>query len=279
MRTKIVFISAILIMAVCAVLVSGCSTTETSATPTPTAAPVSATEIKVFAAGALNDVFTNISNQYEAEHPGVTVMCDFDSSPNLQTQIEQGAEADVFASAAPSFMNNLKSEGYMNNSTIGNFVSNKVALIVPKDNKANITTLKDLARPGVRIAYGASSIPISTYASQVLSKMSNNTTYGADYQKNVMRNVISNETTVNFIVSKVALDEVDAGFVYVSDVPSEYKDKVTVITIPDQFQPTIVWPIGVLKASKSPSVAQDFINYVRSPKGNATMRAYGFVPV
>ncbi len=266
-------------MAIVIVLVSGCSTTETSTTPTPTAAPVSSTEIKVFAAGALNDVFTNISAQYEAEHPGVTITSDFDSSPNLETQIEQGAEADVFAAAAPSFMNNLKSEGYMNNSTIENFVSNKVAVIVPKNNKANITTLKDLATPGVHIIYGASSIPISNYATQVLNKMSNNSTYGADYKKNVMANVVSNETTVNFIVSKIALGEADAGFVYVSDVPSEYKDKVTVITIPDQFQPTIVWPIGVLKASRSQSVAQDFINYVRSPEGNATLLSYGFVPV
>jgi molybdate transport system substrate-binding protein len=158
-------------------------------------------------------------------------------------------------------------------------VSNKVAVIVPKDNKANITTLKDLASPGVRIAYGASSIPINNYATQALNKMSNDSTYGADYKKNVLANVVSNETTVNFIVSKVALGEVDAGFVYVSDVPSEYKDKVTVITIPDRFQPTILWPIGVLKTSKSPAVAQDFINYVRSPEGNATMLSYGFVPV
>jgi molybdate transport system substrate-binding protein len=268
----------VLIAMISAVLVAGC-TSGPSASPTPVATAVPRTDLTVFAAASLGGAFNETKAAYQAQHQDVNVIFNFDGSQNLRTQIEQGARADVFASASTSHMSTLKNESYMNNSTIGNFANNKLAVIVPKDNKANITSLSDLAKPGVKIVIGTKDVPVGGYALQIIDKMGNNSTYGQDYKTAVLNNIVSQETTVNYVVSKVALGEADAGFVYVSDVPAEYKDKVTSIPIPDSLNVIAVYPIGVLKDSKSPSAAQSFIDFVRSADGKAILAKYGFTPV
>lgn len=270
-------LTGILICAlIMAVLVAGCAASP-AASPTPTAVPK--TDLTVFAAASLSSAFNETKAAFEARQGGVNVVFNFDGSQNLRTQIEQGAEADVFASASTSHMNALKNGSFMNNSTIVNFANNKLAVIVPKDNPANITNLSDLAKPGVKIVIGTKDVPVGSYAVQIIEKMGNNSTYGKDYQSAVLANVVSRETTVNFVVSKVALGEADAGIVYVSDVPAEYKDKVASIPIPDSLNVVAVYPIGVLKESESPAAAQVFVDFVKSDEGKAILAKYGFVPV
>jgi molybdate transport system substrate-binding protein len=269
----------LLIALMLAVLVAGCTTGGPAATPTPSATAMPKTDLTVFAAASLTGVFTEMKGAYEAQHPDVNVVYNFDGTQNIRTQVEQGAYADVFASASASHMNALKNGGYMDNSTVVNFANNKLAVIVPKDNPGNVNSLADLANPGVKIVIGTKDVPVGAYTLQILDKMANDSAYGPGYRSKVMANVVSQETTVNYVVSKVALGEADAGFVYVSDVPQEYKDKVSVIAIPDSLNVIAIYPIGVLQESKYPAMAQGYIDFVKSPEGNAILEKYGFTPV
>lgn len=281
-RKSIAIISIILLVTLFAsVALSGCTTPSPAPGPTATPAPspVAKADLTVFAAASLKDAFGEAKAKFEVAHPDANVVFNFDGSQALRTQIEQGAAADVFASASASHMTALKNKSLMDNGTIVNFANNKLAVIVPKDNPAKIGSLSDLAKPGTKIVIGTKDVPVGGYTLQILDRMANNTTYGPDYRTKVLANVVSQETTVNYVVSKVALGEADAGFVYVSDVPAEYKDKVSVVTIPDSLNVIAVYPIGVVKAAKNPAKAQAFIDYVKSAEGKAILQKYGFMPI
>jgi molybdate transport system substrate-binding protein len=280
MDKNVKILSGILLMAlILAVLVSGCTSSSPSVTPTATPSPVVKTDLTVFAAASLSGAFNETKSAYELQHPDVNVVYDFDGTQNLRTQVEQGAYADVFASASSSHMNALRNESLMNNTTISNFANNKLAVIIPKDNPGKIYNLSDLANPGVKIVIGTKDVPVGGYTLQIWDKMANNSTYGTEYRTKVKANVVSQETTVNYVVSKVALGEADAGFVYVSDVPAEYKDKVSVIAIPDSMNVIAVYPIGVMQQSKHQDMAKSFVDFVKSADGKAILTKYGFTPV
>ncbi len=168
-------------------------------------------EITVFTAASLTGAFSEIGGIYENE-TNIHAVFNFDGSQALRTQIENGAYADVFASANKKQMNALKNSELMNNSSIVIFAKNKISLIVPKDSS-----------------------------------------YGQDYKTKVLPNVISQETTVNYVVTKVALGEADVGFAYVSDVTEELAGKVDKIEIPDEYNIIAEYPIGLLQESKYPT--------------------------
>jgi molybdate transport system substrate-binding protein len=111
----------------------------------------------------------------------------------------------------------------------------------------------------------------------MLSKASNNSTYGSGFNTSVLKNVVSEETNVNDVVAKVALGQADAGIVYKSDVPAAYQSKVTTITIPDSVNVLAKYPIGVVNTSSNAELAQSFINYVTSPAGQAILLKYDFI--
>lgn len=277
---KVLAIALVAIIILIAMIVAGCTSPTPAAGPaTPTPSPMPKSDLTVFAAASLTSAFNEIKPAFEAAQQGVNVVYNFDGSQALRTQIEQGAHADVFASASASHMNALKSAGLMNNSTVVTFTSNKLAVIVPKDNPGQINSLSDLSKPGTKIVIGTKDVPVGSYTLQILDKMANDTAYGPGYRTAVLANVVSQETTVNYVVSKVALGEADAGFVYVSDVPAEYRDKVTTIAIPDSLNVIAVYPIGVLKESQDPAFAQAFIDFVRSAAGKAILEKNGFSPV
>jgi len=259
----------ILLCAVVSVLVITCGCTM----PTQTA---QGKQLTVFAAASLTDAFTEIGQSYHSNHSDTNVSFNFDGSQILQTQIENGAYADVFASADMGHMNALKNEGYMNNSTVTLFAQNKLEVIVPKDNAAHIASMSDLAKPGLKIVIGTQSVPVGNYTLQVLDKMANGT-FGPDFKNKVLSNVVSREPNVNNVVTKVALGEADAGFVYQSDVPMKQQAQVDKIIIPDMYNVVAQYPIGVLKQAKDPVLAQDFVNYVTSPAGQAILQKYGFI--
>jgi molybdate transport system substrate-binding protein len=173
-------------------------------------------------------------------------------------------------------MTQTSGEGYMNNSTIANFANNSLAIIIPASNPANITSVADLAKAGVKVDIGAASVPCGSYTLQVLNKSANATGYGKDFADKVKANVVSTEPDVNSIVSKVALGEADAGFVYVSDVPASMKDKVKTIAIPSDINVIATYPIGVLNQSKDQADANSFVQFVLSPDGKAILNSHGF---
>jgi molybdate transport system substrate-binding protein len=176
-------------------------------------------------------------------------------------------------------MNALKSDGLMNNSSIAIFAKNKISLIVPKDNPAKISNLSDLAKPGIKIVMGTKDVPVGDYALQIIDKLGNDSSYGKDYKEKVLSNVISQETTVNYVVTKVALGEADVGFAYVSDVTEDLASKVDKIDIMDEYNIIAEYPMGILLESKYPTESMDFMNLVMSEKGSAILEKYGFSPV
>ena len=235
-------------------------------------------ELIVFTAASLTGAFGEIGEIYENE-TGIHVAFNFDGSQALRTQLENGAYADLFASANIKQMNALRESGLVNNSSVAIFTRNKLSLIVPKDNPANIRNLTDLARPGIKIVMGTKDVPVGDYALQIIARLGNDSAYGPDYETEVMANVISQETSVSYVVTKVALGEADAGFAYVSDVTQDMISKIDNIVIPDEYNIIAEYPMGILLESKYPAESQVFMDLVMSDEGRAVLEKYGFAPV
>ena len=235
-------------------------------------------ELTVFTAASLTGAFGEIGQMYKNE-TGISVAFNFDGSQALRTQMENGAYADVFASANKKQMNAVEDEGLMNNSSIIIFTKNKLSLIVPRDNPAKIMNLSDLARPGLKIVMGTKDVPVGDYALQIINKLGNDSAYGTDYKTKVLDNVISQETNVNYVVTKVALGEADVGFAYVSDITEDLASKVDKVAIPDEYNVIAEYPMGILRESKYPAESQEFMTLVMSDEGKAVLEKYGFAPV
>lgn len=265
-KKKIIPVVLCALVSVLVVTMSGCTTTTTQSTT-----------LKVDAADSLTDAFNQTGAAFTANNTGVNVTFNFAGSDVLATQLIQGGSADVFASANLAQMQNVQNAGLMNNSSVTTFAYNKLAIIVPTANPANITSLADLAKPGIKLDIANSSVPVGNYTLQMLAKASNNTTYGSGFKNSVMSNVVSTETQVNDVVVKVALGEADAGIVYKSQVPPAYQSKVQVIAIPDSVNVLATYYIGVLSASPNAQDAQNFVNYVTSPAGQAILSSYGLM--
>jgi molybdate transport system substrate-binding protein len=232
-------------------------------------------ELTIFTAASLTGAFGEIGRLYTNE-TNISVAFNFDGSQSLRTQIENGAYADVFACANTKQMNALKQIQLMNNSSIIVFTENRLSLIVPKDNPAKISSLKDLAKPGLKIVMGTKDVPVGDYALQIINRLGNDSTYGPDYKTRVMANIISQETAVNYVVTKVALGEADVGFAYVSDVTKDLSSRIDKVDIPDEYNVIAKYPIGIVKESRYPAHSQDFIDLVMSEQGKAVLEKYGF---
>jgi len=265
-KKKIIPVMLCALISVLVVTMSGCTTTTTQSTT-----------LKIDAADSLTDAFNQTGAAFTANNTGVNCTFNYAGSDVLATQLIQGGTADVFASANLAQMQNVQNAGLMNNSSVTTFAYNKLAIIVPTANPQNITSLADLAKPGIKIDIANSSVPVGNYTLQMLALASNNTTYGSSFAKDFMANVVSTETQVNDVVVKVALGEADAGIVYKSQVPPAYQSKVQVITIPDSVNVLATYYIGVLSASPNAQDAQNFVNYVTSPAGQAILSGYGFM--
>jgi molybdate transport system substrate-binding protein len=235
-------------------------------------------ELTVFTAASLTGAFGEIGQMYKNE-TNISVAFNFDGSQALRTQMENGAYADVFASANQKQMKAAKNDGLMNNSSVVIFTKNKLSLIVPKGNPARIINLSDLAKPGLKIVMGTKDVPVGDYALQIISKLGNDSAYGPDYKTKVLANVISQETNVNYVVTKVVLGEADAGFAYVSDITKNLTSKVDKIDIPDEYNVIAQYPMGILLESKYPVESKEFMSLVMSEKGKAVLEKYGFAPV
>lgn len=235
-------------------------------------------ELTVFTAASLTGAFGEIGQAYMNE-TNISVAFNFDGSQALRTQIENGAYADIFASANKKQMNAVKADGLMNNSSVIIFTNNKLSLIVPKSNPGKISDLADLAKPGLKIVIGTKDVPVGDYAMQIISKLANDSTYGEGYKEKVLANIISQETNVNYVVTKVALGEADVGFAYISDVTEDLASKIDKVEIPDEYNIIAEYPIGILEDSKYTSESRKFIELVTSSEGKAILEKYGFAPV
>lgn len=266
------------IVIVIGLLAAACTS---AVTPAPTAAPATAAptagqKVTVFAAASLTDAFNEIGDKFKQQNPGVTFDFNYAGSQQLRTQLEQGATADVFASANTTEMNNAIKSDLVVSGTQKTFVRNRLAVILPKDNPGEINELKDLAKPGLKIVLAAPSVPVGGYALTALNKM--NADFGATFSQTVLSNVVSEEDNVKQVVAKVQLGEADAGIVYSSDVTPDAAIKVTRIDIPDKYNILATYPIAVLKAAPQADLAAKFMDYVLSPDGQTILAKWGFIP-
>jgi molybdate transport system substrate-binding protein len=197
----------------------------------------------------------------------------------LRAQIENGAYADVFASANMKQMNALKGNGLMNNSSIMLFAKNRLSLIVPKGNPAGISNLSDLSKPGLKIVVGTKDVPVGDYAMQIIRRLGNGSSFGPEYEARVEANIVSMETNVNYVVTKIALGEADVGFAYVSDVTADLASKIDKVNIQDEYNIIAEYPIGILKDTEYSEESQNFIKFVTSDSGAAILEKYGFIAV
>ncbi len=274
------------------VLLTACgdstATTAPAATSLPSPAPVGTPalttpttavtgEIIVFAASSLTDAFGEIKTEFEKENPGAKITYNFGGSPTLRTQLEQGAKADVFASADQTQMDNAQKAGLVESKgTI--FVRNRLAVILPKSNRAKIEKLQDLAKSGIKFVTAQKDVPVGNYTLQALDKMSKDPAFGPDFATKVQANFVSQESNVKQVVAKVQLGEADAGIVYVSDVSAKISPDLITLDIPDQFNTLATYPLAPLKAAPNVVGAKAFVAYVLGTKGQAIFKKNNFVP-
>jgi molybdate transport system substrate-binding protein len=239
-----------------------------------TALPSAAGDVlRVFAASSLTEAFQEIGRAYEGAHPGTRVETSFAGSQVLRTQIEQGAPADVFASADLVHAESLRAQGLLEEPRV--FARNSLVVVVPPESA--VRTLPDLARPGVKVVLAGPEVPAGRYAEQVLDKLETAPGFGAGFAGRVRANVVSRETNVRVVLSKVALGEADAGLVYATDAAAA-GDKVRRIAIPDAQNATAAYPIAVVARSGAAAAARAFVALVTGPEGRRLLARHGFTP-
>lgn len=218
--------------------------------------------VTVFAAASLTESFTTIGKDFEAANPGVKVTFSFAGSSALATQINQGAPADVFASAAPTNMKVVTDAG-SGDGTPTTFVRNQLVIAVPKGNPNGVTGLADLTKPDAKVALCAEQVPCGAAAKKALAAAS------------VKVTPVTLEQDVKAALAKVKLGEVDAALVYRTDAKAAAAD-VDGIEFPESAGAINDYPIVVLKNAPNKTAAQAFVAYVLADTGKSVLTAAGF---
>jgi molybdate transport system substrate-binding protein len=215
----------------------------------------------VFAAASLTDAFTELGEQFGADHPGVEVVCNFAGSNDLVTQLQQGAPADVLATADTSNMD--KVAGLTD--TPQAFAANQLIIAVEPGNPEHITGLADLGRKELKVVLAAPEVPAGKYAHEALTRAG------------VTVDPVSLEVSVKGVVTKLSLGEADAGIVYVTDVDAAH-GKIEGVAIPEDQNVMATYPIARLDAAALPGDAQAFVELVLSDAGQTVLAEHGFLP-
>lgn len=220
------------------------------------------TILTVYAAASLKDTFTEIGKEFEAEHKGVKVQFSFAGSSDLVAQIQQGAPADVFASADIKNMEKATADHLTDGAPV-NFASNTLEIVTPPANPAKVASLADLAKSGLKVVICATEVPCGAAAHKV------------EEVSGINIKPVSEEASVTDVLNKVSTGEADAGLVYVTDVKSA-AGKVHGVTFPESSVAVNTYPIAALTGSKSVDLARQFVDLVTSDKGQAVLAAAGF---
>jgi molybdate transport system substrate-binding protein len=231
-------------------------------------------EIVVAGAASLQDALNAAATSYEQGHPAVGVRFVFDASSALRAQIEQGAPVDAFASADTTNPQQLVDHGLAEGS-VKVIARNQLVIVVPRSTGAVVATPADLARPGVKVVAAGSDVPISKYAGQLVANLANLPGYPPDFATRVAANTVSREDSVRAIVAKIALGEGDAGIVYATDAMAA---KVGTIEIPPGSNVIATYGAVTIKASRHPTEAMAFLDWLTGPDGQAVLGRFGFLP-
>jgi molybdate transport system substrate-binding protein len=222
------------------------------------AAPSERARLDVFAASSLTDAFEAFDS-----HPRYS----FGSSTTLETQIRNGAPADLYAAASPVNTQRLFHDGLVEKPVT--FTANRLALIVPKSNPAGIRSVADLRTKRVKLVVAGPEVPLGAYTRTVLRRLR---------LLSVLSKVVSEEPDSRAVTGKVALGQADAGFVYVTDARS-VRSRVSVIDVPARAQPRVRYEIAVVSSSSRKAAAGAWIQRILSKRGQAALKEYGFLPL
>ena len=249
------------------------------------------TRLTVFAAASLTEAFTDVVREYELRRPEVEVVLNFDGSQRLRSQLEHGAQADIFASADWEQMAVLQDTGLLEGEPV-TFVGNRLAFLVNRelaagesavatsaglDTSPGPSALRAAARPGAKVILALPQVPAGRYADGTLELMENNPGYGPDLAEAIRANVVSRETNVRSVAHKVALGEADVGIAYVTDArPAFVAERVIVVELPEEVQIPVEYPI----AATSPGGRDSgFIDFLVSEEGQEELKRHGFTAI
>jgi molybdate transport system substrate-binding protein len=227
------------------------------------AKPKPSGEITVFAAASLTESFTAIAKQFDKKYPDVTMKFDFDASSNLAAQIQQGAPANVFASADEASLQKTIDSGDVIAPPLV-FAKNRLEIAVENGNPKKIKRLADLADPGLVVVLCADAVPCGKYAAEALTKA------GVEVRP------ASREENAKAALSKMSLGEADAAVVYVTDVKAA-KGDVSGVKIPHAQNVLATYPVGLTKRSQNSAAAKAWVRFLMSKEAQRTLRKFGFL--
>lgn len=288
---KITALFTVLCLMLC--LLPGCGNTaekapETTAARAETAAPVAeaeSVELIVFAAASMTETLTTLGNQYMADHPEVTIVFNFDSSGTLKTQIQEGADCNIFISAGQKQMNQLDINADPAVNTDGldfvlegsrfNILENKVALAVPDGNPSNIHSYDDLIaglkNGSIMLAMGNADVPVGQYTQKILKY------YELEEADLAAAGVITYGSNVKEVTTQVSEATVDCGIIYQTDA---FSAGLTVVdTATAEMCGQVIYPAAILNISKNVDAAQSFLDYICSDAGDEVFASVGFTPI
>lgn len=270
-------------------MLAGCggnaSDDSSSSAPASAASEADQVELVVFAAASMTETLTELSNAYMEENPNVNVVLNFDSSGTLKTQIQEGADCDVFISAGQLQMDQLDANADPSVNTEGlDFVledsrfdifENKVALAVPDDNPKNINSYDDmkagLEDGSILLAMGNSDVPVGQYTQKILTYL------GLDETALANAGNITYGSNVKEVTTQVSEAAVDCGIIYQTDA---YSAGLTVVdTATPEMCGQVIYPAAVLNVSKNPDIAKDYLDFLTSDDADAVFEEVGFTAI
>ena len=276
-------------MTVCSLMLTalfGCGQASQTANGAQDTQSAQTTELTVFAAASMTETLNQIAELYKEVAPNVTLVYNFDSSGTLKTQIEEGADCDVFISAAPKQMNALDASkdadggnadglDFVLQGTRINLLENKVALAVPEGNPKNIISYDELAaglQDGtVFLAMGNADVPVGQYTQKIFAY------YGLDEEALANAGVLTYGTNVKEVTTQVSEAAVDCGIIYATDA---FSASLTVVdTATAEMCGQVIYPAAVLNITKHEAEAKAFLEYLTGPEASAVFEAVGFSPI
>jgi molybdate transport system substrate-binding protein len=282
MRARLSGLTAVLILvlAACSTAAWSLSSGGEPAAAAPSGAPASVTpaaavELTIYGAASLKGALEKVKTAYEVAVPGATLTISTDSSAALEMKIEQGAPADVFLSADAGNPQKLVEAGLADGDPVP-FAGNELAVIVPADNPAGIRSPADLAGAGVKVIAAGDKVPITTYAAQLVERLSMEPGYPADFAAAYTVNVVSREDNVKGVVAKIELGEGDAGIVYVTD--AKVSTMVATVDVPESASVPATYAGVVVQGSRDVAAARAFLDWLAGPGGQAILGGFGFLP-
>nr|WP_236838662.1 molybdate ABC transporter substrate-binding protein [Caldalkalibacillus salinus] len=269
-KHKTSYVTTFVLIGLCLFVLSGCSQADSQGQGEEAGGET----LSVFAAAQLQDAFTELKEVFEEKHD-VDVSINFAGSQVVRTQIEQGAPADVFASADLEHMEDLQQLGRVGEDTI--FSHNTLTVLLPVDNPGNLERLEELDSKDYKLVVGVETVPIGKYARAFLKKAED--TFGSNYKENVLENVVSLETNTRAVSGKITLKEADAGIVYVTDVIPSIEDQVTTIEIPEDLNVITNNTIAVVSDAPNPDLAQQWVDFTLSEEGQDILAKHKFMKI